>query len=71
MYDGGYIHNVQLYGSQKPPKYNLSNIVAPVALFYGKGDALVAPQVYIIFLYFIFNMYIKQFIFHITLFIFF
>ncbi|XP_058794567.1 lipase 3-like isoform X2 [Phymastichus coffea] len=42
MYDGGYINNFMVYGSQRPPLYNLSNIVAPVALFYGKGDNIVA-----------------------------
>ncbi|XP_023246893.1 lipase 3-like isoform X2 [Copidosoma floridanum] len=41
MYDHGEKKNLKKYGKPEPPSYNLSNIVAPVALFYGLGDSLV------------------------------
>lgn len=46
MFDYGLSRNLRLYGQKKPPPYNLKNIAAPVALFYGKGDAIVAEEVW-------------------------
>ncbi|XP_031783791.1 lipase 3 isoform X2 [Nasonia vitripennis] len=43
MYDHGFIRNLATYKQRQPPMYNLSNIISPVGLFYGKGDALVSP----------------------------
>lgn len=45
MYDYGGTRNLGLYGKLKPPTYNLKNIIAPVALFYGRGDAIVSEEV--------------------------
>ncbi|XP_011498384.1 PREDICTED: lipase 3-like [Ceratosolen solmsi marchali] len=44
MFDYGIIQNFAVYKQREPPHYNLSNIVAPVALFYGKGDTLISPH---------------------------
>ncbi|XP_014208893.1 lipase 3-like [Copidosoma floridanum] len=43
MYDYGAKENFLRYKQRDAPSYNLSNVVAPVALFYGKGDAISAP----------------------------
>ena len=45
MYDHGVIQNFARYGQGAPPSYNLNKIVAPVAIFYGKGDTLISPSV--------------------------
>lgn len=45
MYDHGIIRNLAIYKQRQPPMYNLSNIISPVGLFYGKGDSLVSPGV--------------------------
>ena len=45
MYDNGLIKNFATYNRRDSPAYDLRNITAPVALFYGGGDALVAPEV--------------------------
>lgn len=38
--DFGPTENLQLYGSTKPPDYNLSAVTVPVALYYSTTDAL-------------------------------
>uniref|UniRef100_A0A1Y1KDZ3 AB hydrolase-1 domain-containing protein n=2 Tax=Photinus pyralis TaxID=7054 RepID=A0A1Y1KDZ3_PHOPY len=40
MYDYGMDENVKKYGTKTPPKYNISAITAPVALYYGGSDGL-------------------------------
>lgn len=45
MYDHGLIGNVELYGQKTPPLYSLENIVTPVVLIYGNGDAVASPEV--------------------------
>lgn len=37
-YDYGIDENMKLYGTKKPPLYDLSKVTAPVAIFYGKND---------------------------------
>ncbi|XP_014208906.1 lipase 3-like [Copidosoma floridanum] len=44
MYDFGEKENSLKYGQPEPPAYDLSNIVAPVALIYGEGDSIIAPD---------------------------
>lgn len=43
-YDYGKGKNKKLYGSEKPPSYNLTKVVAPVAYFYGKHDTVIVPE---------------------------
>lgn len=45
MYDHGLIGNFARYRQKTPPVYNLENIVTPVVLIYGKGDAIATPEV--------------------------
>lgn len=42
-YDYGYVFNIIEYGSAIPPKYNLANVTAPVALHYSAGDWMADP----------------------------
>ena len=44
-YDYGSEQNLELYGSETPPAYDLSKITAPVAAYYGKNDHLVYAEV--------------------------
>lgn len=44
QYDYGKIKNLQIYGTETPPDYNLTNVVAPIAYYYGKHDIMVPPQ---------------------------
>ncbi|KAJ3658393.1 hypothetical protein Zmor_010133 [Zophobas morio] len=43
-YDYGSEQNLELYGSETPPAYDLSKITAPVAAYYGKNDHLVYAE---------------------------
>ncbi|XP_044739787.1 uncharacterized protein LOC123301120 [Chrysoperla carnea] len=43
-YDFGMLKNRKIYGQNKPPAYNLSNINAPVYLMYGDKDTLSTPE---------------------------
>ncbi|XP_037779598.1 gastric triacylglycerol lipase-like [Penaeus monodon] len=43
-YDYGEKLNIQNYNSKYPPKYNLSKVVVPVALFSSENDWLAAPK---------------------------
>lgn len=45
MFDYGKTKNLELYGQSEAPGYNLKNVVAPVALIYGKGDSFVQEVV--------------------------
>ena len=36
---------MRVYNRTKPPVYNLKNVVAPAALFYGEGDVLSGTEV--------------------------
>lgn len=47
QYDYGKKTNQKIYGSNKPPKYDLSKISAPVAMYYGLNDLLAAEKVII------------------------
>jgi hypothetical protein len=40
QYDYGQRENMERYGSRKPPSYNISNISAPIAIFFGGYDFL-------------------------------
>lgn len=51
-YEYGLVENKKKYGRMSPPSINLSNIRAPVALYYSKGDPIVTPAVSI-------NAYLK------------
>ncbi|RZB39374.1 lipase 1 [Asbolus verrucosus] len=41
QYDFGREKNMEIYGAEKPPAYDLTKITAPVAVYYGKNDGLV------------------------------
>lgn len=43
QYDHGSTSNRRLYGSRRPPQYNLANVRAPVALHYSLNDWLAEP----------------------------
>ncbi|XP_071533448.1 lipase lipl-1-like [Panulirus ornatus] len=43
-YDYGVLGNMNHYGQTTPPLYNLSNVHAPVGLFWGNTDWLADPQ---------------------------
>lgn len=45
MYDYGYKENMKRYGSDDPPKYDLTQISLPVHLIYGKNDYLATETV--------------------------
>lgn len=38
MYDYGFLGNLLHYGQTEPPKYDLSQISAPVGIFYAQTD---------------------------------
>ncbi|CAG9860319.1 unnamed protein product [Phyllotreta striolata] len=44
QYDWGPQKNLQKYGTEYPPLYNLNNITFPAALFYSKRDTLVSEE---------------------------
>lgn len=44
-YDYGVTENVQVYGTEVPPVYDVNQITCPVAVYYANNDALVATQV--------------------------
>lgn len=44
-FDYGREENLQRYGQEKPPMYDLSQVTAPVVLFYGDGDYISPPEV--------------------------
>ncbi|CAH1378619.1 unnamed protein product [Tenebrio molitor] len=45
-YDYGKEKNLKKYGQAEPPLYNLSNIIVPLVMYYGKHDILIKePQV--------------------------
>ncbi|XP_065225612.1 lipase 3-like isoform X2 [Planococcus citri] len=43
-YDHGPAKNLEIYGTQLPPEYNISNIRVPVRLYHAKGDFAATPQ---------------------------
>lgn len=45
QFDYGPEENIKVYDCSHPPKYNLSNIIAPIAFYYAKNDLLADPQV--------------------------
>lgn len=44
-FDHGPLNNLKLYGSKKPPEYNLSNIQTKMHIIYGTNDYLVRQEV--------------------------
>lgn len=44
-YDFGASENLQVYGGEVPPAYDINRITCPVAVYYANNDALVATQV--------------------------
>lgn len=43
-FDHGKKKNLKIYGSELPPDYNLTNVVVPVAYYYGKQDTICVPK---------------------------
>lgn len=39
-YDYGKQKNLEIYGTETPPNYNLTNVVVPIAYYYGKADSI-------------------------------
>lgn len=44
-FDFGKGRNMKIYGNEQPPDYDLSQVTAKVALFYGQNDWLAVPGV--------------------------
>ncbi|XP_067005413.2 lipase 1 [Anabrus simplex] len=44
QFDYGEKLNEQIYGSSKPPEYNLKMLTAPVAMHYGASDSLISSK---------------------------
>ena len=44
-YDYGTHKNKEIYGTENPPVYNLTNVQFPVSLFYGTHDVLFLQKV--------------------------
>lgn len=38
QYDFGFFGNLEAYGQDSPPEYDLSKITVPVAIYYGNND---------------------------------
>lgn len=45
QFDYGSEENIKIYNCSHPPRYNLSNIIAPVAFYYAKNDILADSNV--------------------------
>ncbi|CAH0547946.1 unnamed protein product [Brassicogethes aeneus] len=43
-FDYGYSGNLERYGTDVPPSYDLSQITAPIALYYSTNDLLTSPK---------------------------
>lgn len=44
QFDYGKYQNIDHYGQNEPPIYNLKNVRAPVALYYAESDSQVVPK---------------------------
>ena len=44
-FDHGAVKNFRRYGQVFPPAFNLSQVTAPVYLFWGPGDLIATPEV--------------------------
>jgi hypothetical protein len=44
-YDYGKEENLKKYGQEEPPLYNLTNIIVPLVMYYGKHDILIKEPV--------------------------
>lgn len=53
QFDFGEEKNMDLYGQATPPRYNMSLITTPVALFYSDNDKLAPEYVRQFYLYFL------------------
>lgn len=49
-FDHGPSKNMELYGSTRPPEYNMSNIRTKIHIIYGTNDNFVQPEVELIFI---------------------
>ena len=47
-YDFGKEKNIEIYGQEDPPEYDVTKITAPVALYWADNDWLAEPVVYIL-----------------------
>lgn len=45
QYNYGQEMNKIMYGSEEPPRYNLTDVTVPVSIYYGAGDFLVTSKV--------------------------
>jgi lysosomal acid lipase/cholesteryl ester hydrolase len=52
QFDFGRSKNLRVYGTTKPPEYDLQKSTFPVGIFYGENDACIPPMV--CFKYFLF-----------------
>lgn len=43
MYDYGWLRNLKRYGQLTPPKYNVSAMTVPVAVYWAQNDWLADP----------------------------
>ncbi|CAG0892516.1 unnamed protein product [Cyprideis torosa] len=44
MFDYGMASNLEIYGQEEPPEYDLSKTTVPVFLYYGENDWLTVPR---------------------------
>lgn len=44
QFDYGFVGNLQRYHQMSPPDYDISNIRAPVAIYYAEADSLSTPK---------------------------
>ncbi|VVC24403.1 Partial AB-hydrolase lipase domain,Serine aminopeptidase, S33,Alpha/Beta hydrolase fold [Cinara cedri] len=44
QFDHGKEENIKIYNCSHPPKYNLSNVIAPVAFYYAQNDIIADPK---------------------------
>ena len=45
MYDFGKHKNIEVYGQDTPPEYDIEKVTAPVVTYWGDNDWLAAPDV--------------------------
>jgi len=47
-YDFGKTKNMEIYGQERPPAYDISKITAPVAVYWGENDWLAVKSVSVV-----------------------
>lgn len=45
QFDNGAEENLKLYGTKEPPKYDLTKVKVPIAIFHSENDFLNHPLV--------------------------